>query len=89
MDHKAEDLGIASTQDIANIALVHRDECVPVDRPSSARCEAESYVGGTPCPNRADYKFGIGGGWSYICYNHYQGLPDATGCGCLVCTDQA
>jgi hypothetical protein len=84
--------------DIANTALVHREECVPMDRPSSTRCEADNYVwdlvdglwevGGTrPCPNRADYKFGIGGGWSHICYHHYQGLPDAgEGCGCLVCT---
>ena len=79
-----------STQDIANTALVHREECVPMDRPSSTRCEAEIYVEGTrPSPNRADYKFGIGGGWSHICYHHYQDLPDAAGCGCLVCTGQA
>ena len=86
--------------DIANTALVHREECVPMDRPSSTRCEADNYVwdlvdglwegGGTrPCPHRADYKFGVGGGWSHICYHHYQGLPDAgEGCDCLVCTSK-
>ena len=75
--------------DMSHVALVHRSDCVPVDRPSSTQCEADSYVQSQPCPNRADYKFGIGGGWSHICYHHYQDLPDAEGCGCLVCTDQA
>lgn len=73
--------------DIANTALVHREECVPVFDHDGG-CEAEIW-----CTERVRFMFGIGGGYSYLCARHYHRLPEAddgTGsCGCLVCTDQA
>ena len=40
-------------EDMSHVALVHRSDCVPVDRPSSTQCEADSYVQSQPCPNVA------------------------------------
>lgn len=71
--------------DIANTALVHRDECVPV-LDHDGGCEAEIW-----CAEKVRFMFPIGGGYGYLCAHHWVKLPDAgTGsCGCLVCTDQA
>jgi hypothetical protein len=89
--------GTTMDDDIANTALVHREECVPViaegfqgvireftEVSDPSTCEAEEC-----CPEPVEWRYGIGGGWAYLCARHYHSLPDATGCGCLVCTDQA
>jgi hypothetical protein len=81
----AQAFGIrAYLKQICNTALVHADDCVPVSSGPDS-CEAE-----ISCPEPVEWKFGIGGGWSYLCDFHWMQLPSADeDCECLTCTELA
>jgi hypothetical protein len=59
----------------ADDGTLYREECLPV--PAGTDIESDNfYCESLDCGQEPAFAFGIGGGWAYLCGEHYDDLPD-------------